>query len=152
LAELDGVNTSNEGVLVLAATNSPWHVDPAFRRPGRFDRILFVYPPDAEARANILQILLKDKPITNIDYGQLAKKTEYFSGADLKALVDVAIERKLQQAMKTGRPEPLTNADLASAATNVKATTREWFTTARNYALYANQDGTYDDIIKYMKL
>lgn len=152
LAELDGVNSSNEGVLILAATNSPWHVDPAFRRPGRFDRILFVYPPDVAARASILQILLKEKPTQAIDYAQLAKKTDGFSGADLMALVDVAIERKLQQAMKTGRPEPLTTADLVAAAGQLKPTTREWFSTARNYALYANQDGIYDDILKYMKL
>src|SRR4030095_3989438 len=47
LAEMDGVKTSNEGVLILAATNAPWHLDSAFRRPGRFDRVLFVPPPDA---------------------------------------------------------------------------------------------------------
>src|SRR5690606_29954670 len=46
LAEMDGIDANNDGLLILAATNSPWHVDPAFRRPGRFDRILFVPPPD----------------------------------------------------------------------------------------------------------
>src|SRR5690349_17654700 len=45
LSELDGVNANNDGLLILAATNAPWHVDAAFRRPGRFDRILFVPPP-----------------------------------------------------------------------------------------------------------
>lgn len=152
LAELDGVDASNEGVLILAATNSPWHIDPAFRRPGRFDRILFVYPPDAAARAGILEILLRGKPVSAIDHAQLAKKTENYSGADLMAVVDVCIERKLQQVMKTGRPEPLTTADLLAAIGQVKPTTREWFSTARNYALYSNQDGTYDDIIKYLNL
>ena len=53
LSELDGVSSSNEGVLILAATNAPWHLDPAFRRPGRFDRIIFVPPPDAPARAAV---------------------------------------------------------------------------------------------------
>ncbi|MEM9824075.1 MAG: AAA family ATPase, partial [Bacteroidota bacterium] len=62
LAELDGVEYSNEGVLILAATNAPWHLDPAFRRPGRFDRIIFVPPPDQAAREAILEIKLKDKP------------------------------------------------------------------------------------------
>ena len=51
LAEMDGVERSNDGLLILAATNAPWHVDPAFRRPGRFDRVLFVPPPDQPARA-----------------------------------------------------------------------------------------------------
>jgi AAA+ superfamily predicted ATPase len=152
LAELDGVNADNEGVLVLAATNAPWHVDPAFRRPGRFDRILFVPPPDAAARSAVLRIMLKDKPLEEIDYDTVAKKADGFSGADLKGLVDVTIERKLQQAMKEGVPKPICTKDLIGAAGIVKPSTREWFATARNYALYSNQGGTYDDILKFLKL
>ena len=59
LAEMDGVQSSNDGVLILAATNAPWHVDSAFRRPGRFDRILFVPPPDGPARSGIPRVLTK---------------------------------------------------------------------------------------------
>ena len=152
LAEMDGIKSSNEGVLILAATNAPWHVDPAFRRPGRFDRVLFVPPPDAEARAGILQILCRGKPVKDIDYVQLAKKLDQFSGADLKAVVDQAVEAKLRQAMKTGKPTALTTGDLSAAAGTLKPTTKEWFATARNHALYANQGGIYDDILKYLKL
>jgi transitional endoplasmic reticulum ATPase len=152
LSELDGVQYSNEGVLILAATNAPWHLDSAFRRPGRFDRILFVPPPDRTARSAILRLLCKGKPTEDIDFEFLGKKTENLSGADLQALVDTAVEKKLQEAMKTGIPKPLTTKDLANAAGAVKASTREWFGTARNYAVHANQDGTYDDILKYMNL
>jgi transitional endoplasmic reticulum ATPase len=152
LAELDGVSASNEGVLILAATNAPWHVDPAFRRPGRFDRILFVPPPDAPARGSILRIMLKGKPLEDIDHDALAKRTEAFSGADLKGVVEYAVEKKLQQAIKEGTPKPITTKDLLAAVTALKPSTREWFATARNYALYSNQGGAYDDIIKYMKL
>ena len=152
LAEMDGIQTNNEGVLILAATNSPWHLDPAFRRPGRFDRVLFVPPPDATARAAILRILCKGKPVQDIDYAHLAKKTDQFSGADLKAVLDQAIEAKLREAMKAGVPKPLTTSDLATAAASLKPTTKEWFATARNHALYSNQGGTYDDILKYLKL
>ncbi len=152
LSELDGVGASNDGVLVLAATNAPWHVDAAFRRPGRFDRILFVPPPDGPARADILRVLLKGKPIEAIDHDAVAKKCQGFSGADLKAVVDVAIEAKLKEAMKVGRPTPLTTRDLTAAAGQVKPSTQEWFATARNYALYSNQGGTYDDILKYLKM
>jgi len=84
LSELDGVQTTNEGVLILAATNAPWHLDAAFRRPGRFDRILFVPPPDLPARASILRLLSRGKPVQDIDFDHLAKKTDGFSGADLK--------------------------------------------------------------------
>src|SRR3954463_4664540 len=76
LAELDGMQSDNEGVLILAATNAPWHVDAAFRRPGRFDRILFVPPPDAPARAAILRAMLHGKPVETIDHDQVAKKTD----------------------------------------------------------------------------
>jgi SpoVK/Ycf46/Vps4 family AAA+-type ATPase len=152
LSEMDGVTSSNEGVLILAATNAPWHVDPAFRRPGRFDRILFVPPPDAPARAGVLRILTRGKPIQDIDYDHLAKKTEGFSGADLKAVMDQAIEHKLRDAMKDGIPKALTTKDLAASAGQVKPSTKEWFATARNYALYSNQGGTYDDILKYLKM
>lgn len=152
LSELDGVNTSNEGVLILAATNAPWHLEPALRRPGRFDRVLFVPPPDQQARAAILQIMLADKPTQKIDYQQLAKKSVGFSGADLKGAVDIAVENKLREAMKKGLPTPLTTKDLLVAVKSIKYTTRDWFSTARNYALYSNQSGIYDDILEYMKL
>lgn len=152
LAELDGVQASNDGVLILAATNAPWHVDPAFRRPGRFDRILFVPPPDQPARAAILRAMCAGKPVDDIDYAHVAKKTDAFSGADLKAVLDRAIEAKLSDAMKAGIPKPLTTKDLLNAATGVRPSTREWFATARNYALYANQGGAYDDVLQYLKL
>lgn len=152
LSELDGVEHSNEGVLILAATNAPWHLDSAFRRPGRFDRILFVPPPDLEARASILRILLQEKPVDQIDHDYVAKKAKELSGADLQAVVDVAIEAKLTDALKTGVPQPITTKDLTTAAKRIKPSTKEWFASARNYALYSNQGGTYDDILKYLKM
>jgi len=152
LSELDGVTSSNEGVLILAATNAPWHLDPAFRRPGRFDRILFVPPPDLSARAAILRVLLRGKPVAEIDFDQVAKKTDGFSGADLKAVVDQTVEEKLREAMKAGALKPIVGKDLLEAAKKLKPTVRDWFETARNYALYANQSGLYDDILTYLKL
>lgn len=152
LSELDGAKSSNEGVLVLAATNAPWHLDNAFRRPGRFDRLIFVPPPDEPARAGILRILLKGKPMGDVDFQHLAKKTEAFSGADLKAVVDLAIEEKLRRAMSTGLPTPLTTTDLMQGVKKHRPTTKEWFSTARNYALYANADGLYDDIRSYLDM
>ncbi len=150
LSELDGVNSSNEGVLILAATNAPWHLDSAFRRPGRFDRIIFVPPPDTTARAEVLRILVRGKPCEEIDVDYLAKKAEGFSGADLKAVVDVAVEAKLRDAMKSGMPRPLCTKDLAAAVKSVKPSTKDWFSTARNYALYSNQSGLYDDVLKHL--
>lgn len=152
LSELDGVKADNDGVLILGATNAPWHLDSAFRRPGRFDRILFVPPPDAEARAAVLRIQMKGKPAEDIDFEHVGKKAEGFSGADLKAVVDIAVENKLREALKSGVPTPLKTKDLVNAIGSLKPTTREWFATARNYALYSNQGGVYDDILKYLKI
>ncbi|HTU25284.1 MAG TPA: AAA family ATPase [Pirellulales bacterium] len=151
LAELDGIAASNEGVLILAATNAPWHLDAALRRPGRFDRVMFVPPPDMGAREAILRVLLAGKPVEAMDYALVARRTADFSGADLKALVDVAIEEKLRTAIKTGL-SPLHTGDLTTAAIRLKPTTKEWFATARNYALYSNQGGQYDDILRYLNL
>jgi SpoVK/Ycf46/Vps4 family AAA+-type ATPase len=151
LAELDGVDVSNEGVLVLAATNAPWHLDTAFRRPGRFDRVVFVPPPDEAARRAILEILLRGKPAANVDYQAVARRTDRFSGADLAGLVDLAVEAKLRQALRSGTPEPITTGDLRDAAKQVRPTTREWFATARNYALYANEGGAYDEVLAYIE-
>jgi transitional endoplasmic reticulum ATPase len=150
LVELDGQKDSNEGLLILAATNTPWQLDSAFRRPGRFDRIIFVPPPDGAGREAILRLLLAQKPVESIDYGVLARKTPHYSGADLEAVVDLAIEKKLGEAVKSGRAEALTQKDLLQAIKATHPSTKEWFTTARNYALYANQGGLYDDILRYL--
>lgn len=151
LLEMDGMEGDNDGLLILGATNAPWHLDPAFRRPGRFDRILFVPPPDDAARAAILEIKLKGKPLGEIDLMALARKSPDFSGADLSAVIDLAIESKLEEAMRTGVPKPLVTADLEAAIKKHRATTKEWFTTAKNYALFSNEGGVYDDILNYLK-
>jgi transitional endoplasmic reticulum ATPase len=150
LAEMDGNIGSNEGILILGATNAPWHLDPAFRRPGRFDRVIFVPPPDEPAREAIVTILGRDKPLERLDAKALAKRTKEFSGADLKSIFDIATERVLSRAMKEGRVVPLTTEDLLQACKGMKASTRAWFESAKNYALYANQGGFYDDVLTFL--
>ncbi|MCV9386952.1 AAA family ATPase [Reichenbachiella ulvae] len=152
LAELDGIDSKNDGILVIGATNAPWHLDSAFRRPGRFDRMIFVQPPSLESRTEIFNLALKGKPLDDIDYAKLAKNAKEFSGADINAAIDIAVEGKLQEAMKVGKPSLLRTKDLLSAINKVKPSTREWFQTAKNYALYANDSGLYDDILTYLKI
>jgi len=152
LSELDGVETNNEGVLILAATNTPWHLDSAFRRPGRFDRVIFVPPPDATGREAVLKIHLTGKPTDSVDYAKIAAKTDGFSGADLKSVIDVCIEQKLIEAISTGLPKPIVTKDLLAAAKTVRPSVSEWFATARNHALYANEGGVYDEVLDYLKV
>jgi len=152
LKEMDGIDSDNDGLLILGATNSPWHMDSAFLRPGRFDRIIFVPPPDQEARAKILKLMLADKPVDKIDFEKIAAKTGEFSGADIKSLIDLAIEEKLRIAMKSGKVEPIRTKEIIAQIKRVRPSTKDWFNTARNYALYSNNSGIYDDIVDYLKL
>ncbi|MDR1759659.1 MAG: AAA family ATPase [Fibrobacter sp.] len=152
LQELDGINDTNDGILIIGATNTPWNLDGAFRRPGRFDRIIFVPPPDAATRQSILKLKLENKPAGAIDVETIAKKTDNYSGADIDAIIDIAIEKKLEDSFKDGYPKPLETNDLTAALKKHKPSTQEWFATAKNFAMFANDSGLYDDILTYLKI
>ena len=88
LVEMDGFE-SNQGVILMAATNRPDVLDPALLRPGRFDRQVIVARPDLEGRTQILKVHSKDKPLAkNIDLKTIAKQTPGFTGADLANLLN----------------------------------------------------------------
>lgn len=152
LSELDGAQANNDGLLILGATNAPWHLDGAFLRPGRFDRIIFVPPPDVGARAEIAKIHAKGKPLVDFDPVDLAKRTDGFSGADMRAVFEQATEAALAEAMRKGSLVPVSGKMLAKAAKEVKPSTRMWFESAKNHALYANQSGFYDDVLVHLGL
>jgi SpoVK/Ycf46/Vps4 family AAA+-type ATPase len=152
LQEMDGVKARNEGVLVFAATNVPWNVDTAFRRPGRFDRVLFVPPPDEPARAEMLRRCLAALPGgPQLEVQGVMRATELFTGADLKALCERAAERALSQSLATGKVHAVTLADLERERKQMQSSALEWLTTARNYARYANEGGAYDDLVAFLK-
>lgn len=151
LNEFDGFNASNDGVLVLAATNVPWAVDPAFRRNGRFDRTLFVPPPDRPARKAILDIELKDRPQTgDIDTNAVAERTSGYSGADLANIVETAVDLAIEDSIDHDRVTPISAKHLMTALKEVKPTTLEWLSQARNYAKFANEGGLYDDVVAFL--
>jgi AAA+ superfamily predicted ATPase len=152
LTELDGIDSAaNEGVFVLAATNVPWDVDIALRRPGRLDRTLLVLPPDAPAREAILRYHLRERPIENIDLGKLAKVTDGLSGADLAHVCEAAAERALLDSARTGTVRMIGMKDLLAAAKEITPSTEPWFASARNVAMFANEGGMYDDLVAYLK-
>ncbi len=151
LQELDGVDANNEGVFVLGATNHPWDVDTAFLRPGRFDRMLVVVPPDEPARLAILQHHVKGRPVEGVDLRPMAARTDGFSGADLAHLCETATENALEQSVQTGVVRPITTADFQDALRQLRPSTRPWFETARNFVLFGNESGAYDDLMTYMK-
>ena len=150
LAEMDGVTSRNEGIFLLGATNHPWDVDSAMLRPGRFDRMLLVLPPDREARHAILRYNLQDRP-TQVDIGWLAAHTDDFSGADLAHLCEAATEVALEDSMSSGKVRRIDLADFQRALKDIRPSTRAWFETARNFVLFANDGGLYDDLMTFMR-
>jgi SpoVK/Ycf46/Vps4 family AAA+-type ATPase len=150
LSEMDGL-TDNEGVFVIGATNHPWDVDVALRRPGRFDRMLLVLPPDAPAREAVLHHHLRGRPIANVDLGKLAKMTEGYSGADLAYICEGAAERALIDSAHNGTPRMIDMEDLQAAVKDIKPSIGPWLETARNVAEFANEGGVYDDLLSYMR-
>ena len=152
LTELDGVASENEGVFVLGATNHPWDVDTAIRRPGRLDRTLLVLPPDVSAREAILRSALRDKPTGQIDYARLAKQTPRFSGADMVHLADSATELALMESVESGKVRHVEHRDLESALKEVRESTSNWLHVAQNYAEFANDNGNYDDLLEYIRM
>ena len=153
LAEMDGVDSNNDGVLILAATNAPWSVDGAFAEdPDRFDRIIFVEPPDEEAREEILKSILKDKPATDIDTLKIAAACKDYSGADLKAVIDIAVEDKPRESMNKGSLQPITTKDLLKAVKQHRPTTLEWFHPPAIMRCIQMSRGFMMIFLKYLKI
>ncbi len=151
LLELDDISGNNEGVFLLAATNHPWDVDSALRRPGRFDRTLLVLPPDAAAREGVFRYHLKDRPVAGIDLAKLSRSTDGYSGADIAHICETAAERALLDSVRLGEPRMIGSPDLEAAIGEVKPSLGAWFDTARNVALFANENGSYDDLAAYLR-
>jgi len=150
LAEMDQLGTPEKPILVIGATNTPWAVDLALRRPGRFDRVVFVPPPDLAAREEILKLHLQGKPTGDLDIPRIAKKTEKFSGADIRALVDRAVEDTIKRAMRSGKTELIRTQDLLDATEKMHPSTVEWLATAYDYVRYSNEGGIYDQVKNYL--
>lgn len=151
LAELDGAVSDNDNLLVMGATNAPWDIDSAFKRPGRFDQRLFVPPPDEAARRTILNLYLAKCPCADdLDTTRLSQDTAQFSGADLAALVDGAASAVLAEVLAGGAERAITQADLMAARQAMKASTQEWLATAQNYVEYANEGGDYSEVAQYL--
>ena len=151
LAELDGIGSDNEGVYLLAATNAPWDIDPALRRPGRLDRTLLVLPPDEPARATILHTHLRERPVEGIDLQILARMTEGLTGADLSHVCDSAAEKALLDSVRTGRPRLMNMQDMYAALREVRPSTGPWFETARTVVEYSDTSGEYAELREWMK-
>jgi SpoVK/Ycf46/Vps4 family AAA+-type ATPase len=151
LAQLDGVQYDNKNVLFLGATNMPWDVDSAMKRPGRFARQVFVPPPDIEARRHIIELKLRDIPSDGINVDALAQATAHYSGADIDGLLDLAKEHVIQDILSGGSERAIGQQDMTYALDQAQPSTLDWLRTARNLVRYAGNDGGYKDVEQYLK-
>jgi SpoVK/Ycf46/Vps4 family AAA+-type ATPase len=113
--------------------------------------MLFVGLPDSEARAEILRFHLRDRPVAGIDLKSIASRTDGFTGADLAHICDTATQLAMADSARSGQVRPITMSDIDAAMEEIRPSAGEWFDVARNVVEFANRDGTYDDLAKYMR-
>ena len=124
----------------------------AVEETGANATMVFVPAPDVQARERILSMRLAKRPTAaTLDLKGLAQRTDGFSGADLAGLVDAATELAFERTVEAGREHPVDDALLAQALKDARPSTQPWLETARNYALYANEGGSYDELLAYLK-
>lgn len=151
LAELDGVDSKNDGVFFMGATNHPWDLDSALRRPGRLDQLVFVPPPDQKARVRILKTRLEGRPVApDTDLSEVARECKGMTGADMAALADDATELAFERSVQMGAETPIDEETLWRARDRRRCSADPWFAQARNHALYGKDSG-FDDLLSYLK-
>ncbi|MCX8175350.1 MAG: tetratricopeptide repeat protein [Candidatus Micrarchaeota archaeon] len=132
LYEMDGIESNNENVLVVGATNAPWDVDPALRRSGRFGKTIFIPEPDFQSRVDILKMHTKRVPAAKgIAFRRIALATIGYASADLKMIVEEAAAIPWRQAFKTGYQRPVTTEDFIAAIKKKKSSLPPWYEQAK---------------------
>ncbi len=125
LAELEGVETKNDNLLFIGATNEPWSIDPAALRPGRFDEKIYVPPPDYVARKKIFELNMSGKPLDDLDFERLATLTDGYSGADIRHICVKASLIPFKESIKSGDERGITMADMLNVMENIKPSINE---------------------------
>ncbi len=149
LAQMDGVDTDSDDLLVLAATNEPWAIDPALRRPGRFSKLVFVPEPDMDARIAILNIHLKKRPIDDdLDIKYLATITNSYSGADLAAICKEAADIPLGEALRGGEPRKIKLRDFETVLQKRKPSIVSWYIEARTSIQKTGEEDVFSELLK----
>lgn len=101
LTEMDGLRDFSD-IIVVGATNRPWDLDPAILRPGRFDRVIYVPPPNEEGRFKVLKVLIKGLEVDDETLMELARVTQFYTPSDLKLVVEEVRRDLLRESVETG--------------------------------------------------
>jgi len=152
LIQLDGLEGPKEKVLTLAATNAPWSVDPALRRPGRFSKLLFVPPPDIRAREEIFRLHTKNRPIdSNIDFKELAKLTKGYSAADITQICEEAADIPLREAIKGKKPRKISVNDFQQVMQLRRSSLPSWIRSAERELHKGMEDDIFGELTRIIK-
>jgi SpoVK/Ycf46/Vps4 family AAA+-type ATPase len=152
VAELYSASEEHEGVFVVAATEHPWDVDSLLRQPGRLDHRLLVLPPDLQAREAIIRSVLAGRPLAeDLDLAGLAARTDRYSAADLAQLCESAAAAALEASIVSNSSRPIAMADFTRGLHELRPSTPPWFELARDYARFAAEPGSYDDLVSYLR-
>ena len=151
LQQLDGMD-KNDNILVLAATNEPWAIDPALRRPGRFKKLIFIPPPDLDARKAIFEIYLKKLPIeSDVGIENLAQNSDGYSGADIRAICDDAAEIPLQEALEGKEARKITMNDFRNVIGNRQSSIIPWQRMAITQVKKSGEEDIFKDLMLFDK-
>ena len=152
VAELYSASEEHEGVFVIAATEHPWDVDSLLRRPGRLDHRLLVLPLDREAREAVMRSVLDGRPLAeDLDVTALATRTDRYSASDLAQLCESAAAAALDASIVSNSSRPIALADFTRGLHEIRPSTPPWFELARDYARFAAEPGSYDDLVAYLR-
>ncbi|MET0476878.1 MAG: AAA family ATPase [Actinomycetota bacterium] len=152
VAELYSASEEHEEVFVVAATEHPWDVDALLRRPGLLDHRLLVLPPDLQAREAIIGAVLDGRPLAeDLDVRALAARTAKYSAADLAQLCESAAAAALEASIVSNSSCPIALTDFTRGLNEIRPSTPPWFDLARDYARFAAEPGSYDDLVTYLR-
>jgi len=157
LTEIDGIGSKRKGMLIMAATNKPFHIDSAARRPGRFEKTIFIPPPDLTSRKQIFELNLSPlikNGILNDDVviSDLAEITEGYSGADIKAINDTSRDIALSEALKNGIERKVKMDDFYNVIKKTPRSIIPWINDSIRAAKRFGEEDYYPELQKVAQL
>ncbi|MGG4453470.1 AAA family ATPase [Brevibacillus porteri] len=152
LQQVAAAGAYDERFVLMGATNVPWELEPSMLRAAGFDHWIFIGPPDRKAREDIFRLKLEGRPSEMLDYEQLAGWTEFYSGADIEYVVELATEQVWHDIVTKGGDRPIQMSDLREAIAATYPTTIEWLRTLKEHLKQVDYNGIYDEVWDYLSL
>ncbi|WP_429845544.1 ATP-binding protein [Brevibacillus sp. FIR094] len=152
LQQVAAAGEYDERFVLMGATNVPWELEPSMLRAAGFDHWIFVGPPDRKAREDIFRLKLEGRPSEMLDYEQLGGWTEFYSGADIEYVVELATEQVWHDIVTKGVDRPIQMSDLREAIAATYPTTIEWLRTLKEHLKQVDYNGIYDEVWDYLSL